>query len=122
MTDSQVVGLGGFIGAAGRVLLGALIGRSLRFPTAAVVANAVGPSLIVASVHVLLRTSLMTDVRIALGTWALAGFMLAATFNGETTKLMLGGARKASFLILATAAAGCLLARAIGPSVARALS
>jgi fluoride ion exporter CrcB/FEX len=121
MTDSQVVGLGGLIGAAGRVLLGALIGRSLRFPAAAVVANAVGPSLIVASVQVLLRTSLATDARVALGTWAMAGFMLAATFNGETTKAMLGGARKASLLVLATAAAGCLLARAVGTAVARAV-
>lgn len=122
MTESELVGLGGAIGVVARVGLGVLIARSLSFPYGAIVTNVATPSLLVFSLHLLLKSSLAPELRVAITTGLLAGFMLLATFNRETLKLISDGARVKCLLVMGSAGLGCLIAGGLGLGLARGIA
>jgi fluoride ion exporter CrcB/FEX len=119
MTELQLVGLGGLAGVGERYVLGGLVGKMVRLRHAVVTTNVLGPSLLVAGAHIALRGVLSSVARVALTTGAIGGFMVLATFNSDTIRLMQKGSRARCLIIMAAAAVGCLIAGALGLGIAR---
>ncbi len=114
--------LGGAVGTGARYAIALEMPRMLgtAFPYATLTVNVVGSFVVGALMHVGLTTDVMSpDVRLMLTTGLMGGFTTYSTFNYETVECLragafwLAGANVAATLLL------CLLAGALGLSLAR---
>ncbi len=107
MTDCMIVGLGGFIGSAGRYLLGKLPVGSMTggFPVQTFLINLLGCFLIGCLAAMAEReTSVSPRTLLFLKTGFCGGFTTFSTFALETATLMEGGHGGMAFLYVALSA------------------
>jgi CrcB protein len=124
--DSRLmwVCLGGAAGTAARYWLGGWIPQVLgsSFPWGTLLINGLGSCLIGGVMQVGMNTELLSPtLRVALAVGVLGGFTTYSTFSFETLRLLQEGSWGAALLYVAATVLGCLLACALGFSVAKAL-
>jgi fluoride exporter len=116
--------LGGALGTGARYLIAISAPRLLgtSFPYATLTVNVVGSFLLGAIMHVGLNTDLMSPgLRLVLTTGVMGGFTTYSTFNYETMEYLRAGAFGLAGLNVAATVLLCLLAGALGLSLARGL-
>jgi fluoride ion exporter CrcB/FEX len=77
MTEAELIGLGGALGAGCRQGFGLLLARGVRDLSA----NLIGPFVLVLGVHVGLAQTLPSGGRAAIASGALGGYMLVSTLR-----------------------------------------
>jgi CrcB protein len=114
--------LGGAVGTGARYLIAIETPRLLgtSFPYATLIVNVAGSFLLGAVMHVGLTTALMTPtLRLVLATGVMGGFTTYSTFNYETIEYLREGALAMAALNVAATLVLCLVAGALGLTVAR---
>ena len=124
--DSRLmwVCLGGAAGTAARYWLGGWIPQVLgsSFPWGTLLINGLGSCLIGGVMQVGMSTELLSPtLRVALAVGVLGGFTTYSTFSFETLRLLQEGSWGLALLYVSATVLGCLLACALGFSVAKAL-
>jgi CrcB protein len=124
MSRLLLICLGGALGTGARYLIAISAPRFLgtSFPYATLTVNIVGSFLLGAIMHVGLTTDLMSPgLRLVLTTGVMGGFTTYSTFNYETMEYLRAGAFGLAGLNVAATVLLCLLAGALGLSLARGL-
>jgi CrcB protein len=124
MSRLLLICLGGALGTGARYLIAISAPRLLgtSFPYATLTVNVVGSFLLGAIMHVGLTTDLMSPgLRLVLTTGVMGGFTTYSTFNYETMEYLRAGAFGLAGLNVAATVLLCLLAGALGLSLARGL-
>jgi CrcB protein len=114
--------LGGAVGTGARYLIAIETPRLLgtSFPYATLLVNVAGSFLLGAVMHVGLTTALMTPtLRLVLATGVMGGFTTYSTFNYETIEYLREGALAMAALNVAATLVLCLVAGALGLTMAR---
>jgi CrcB protein len=117
-----LISLGGAIGTGARYLIALETPRILgiAFPYATLTVNVVGSFLIGAIMHVGLTTNLVSpDLRLMVTTGIIGGFTTYSTFNFETMEYLRQGSYSLAGLNVAATLLLCLLAGALGLTLAR---
>ena len=123
LRDAAVVGLGGFLGSAGRYLLGGWVAAHARsFPYGTLTVNLIGSLAIGFLAPVLAdRVAASPALRLLVMAGFLGGFTTFSAFSYESLQLWHEGRWTAMLANIGLSVGGCLLAAAAGMAASRAL-
>ncbi|MDR3121472.1 MAG: fluoride efflux transporter CrcB [Clostridiales bacterium] len=123
MLNCLVVGIGGFIGAVSRYLLGTAFGLlNLSFPVGTLLINVIGAVIIGAfSGFSANHTGLHDGWRLFIQIGICGGFTTFSTFTLETFELFQNGRTAAGFIYITASVAICLLGVLLGGLLGRTL-
>ena len=125
MARFLLICLGGAIGTGARYMIAISMSRmaGTAFPYGTLLVNVVGSFLLGLLMQLSLSTQLVsTDMRLIIGIGVLGGFTTYSAFNQETLVLVREDAWGVAVAYLTATLFGCLLAGALGSSVARAMA
>lgn len=103
-------------------MFGLLVARAVASPLRDLSANAIGPTVVVIGVHVGLSPTLRAGGRATIVVGAVGGYMLVSTLGAANGVLAEGARTGRAVMAIVAAAAGCIVAGAIGLGLARLLS
>lgn len=125
MARFLLICLGGAIGTGARYMIAVWMARTVgtSFPYGTLLINAAGSFLLGLVMQLSLSTEMISgDMRLIIGTGILGGFTTYSTFNYETLTLIREDAWGVALANAAASMIGCLVAGALGISVARAVA
>ncbi|HVV51392.1 MAG TPA: hypothetical protein VHO06_17105 [Polyangia bacterium] len=122
MTQAELIGIGGALGAGCRWAFGLLTLKALGPPLRDLSANVIGPTVVVIGVHAGLAPTMQSGGRLTVATGALGGYMVVATLGAAHRALGEGAERLPSIVEILAGALGCLVAGAISLGLTHAFS